>query len=55
MILQIPKLNINSNIKMLVFVAWAAYGVVPTLHWAIELGGFDNQMVRVSIKKKKFN
>lgn len=34
---------------MSIFVAWAAYGVLPTLHWAIVMGGFDNPMVQVSI------
>ncbi|KAL1459380.1 hypothetical protein WDU94_011367 [Cyamophila willieti] len=38
MIMQIPRLNVDPNIKMLVFVCWAAYGVVPTVHWAIIMG-----------------
>lgn len=51
MILQIPKLNINSHVKMIVFVGWACYGVIPTIHWTIVMGGFENIMVRVSIPK----
>ncbi|KAJ8977550.1 hypothetical protein NQ317_018663 [Molorchus minor] len=45
MMLQIPKFKINDNVKMLVFVAWAAYGVIPTLHWTIHMGGFENPVV----------
>lgn len=48
MILQIPRLKVNSNVKMLAFVAWAAYGVVPTLHWYIVMGGAESTMVKVS-------
>ncbi|KAJ8911588.1 hypothetical protein NQ315_016125, partial [Exocentrus adspersus] len=45
MILQIPRLNVNSNLKMMVFVAWACYGVIPTLHWTFHMGGFENPVV----------
>lgn len=48
MALQHPKFNINSNAKMTTFVLWAAYGVVPTIHWTIIMGGFDNPVVSVS-------
>lgn len=51
MILQYPKLNINANLKMIVFVIWAAYGVVPTLHWAILMGGFGNPLVATLIPR----
>lgn len=47
--LQIPKFNISSNVKMMVFVSWAAYGVIPTLHWTFSQGGLKNPMVAVSI------
>lgn len=47
MVLQIPKLNIGANIKMIVFIAWAAYGVLPTMHWTLIMGGFDNPLVVV--------
>lgn len=45
MTLQIPRFNVNSNIKLIVFVAWAAYGVLPTLHWSVAMGGMENPMV----------
>jgi len=51
MILQIPKLNIDGNIKLAVFVAWAIYGVLPTLHWTIAMGGFDNPIVKMLIPR----
>ncbi|XP_077287526.1 progestin and adipoQ receptor family member 3 [Arctopsyche grandis] len=47
MLVQLPRYKINANVKMLIFVAWAAYGVVPTLHWAVAMGGFDNPMVQL--------
>lgn len=49
MVLQIPSLKVNSHVKMLVFVGWAAYGVLPTLHWAIYMGGFENPIVAVIV------
>lgn len=48
MILQVPSFNVNMYVKMSVFVAWAAYGVIPTLHWSYLMGGFDNPIVAVS-------
>ncbi|XP_055590252.1 progestin and adipoQ receptor family member 3 isoform X2 [Uranotaenia lowii] len=51
MILQVPRLKVNSNIKMLAFVAWAAYGVVPTLHWYIVMGGTESTMVKLFIPR----
>ncbi|KAL9695820.1 hypothetical protein quinque_015105 [Culex quinquefasciatus] len=51
MILQIPRLKVNSNVKMLAFVAWAAYGVVPTLHWYIVMGGAESTMVKLFIPR----
>lgn len=48
MVLQLPKLNVNAHIKMLVFVAWAAYGVIPTIHWTFRMGGLENPVVKVS-------
>lgn len=48
LVLQIPRLNVPTHIKTLTFVLWAAYGIIPTLHWAIVMGGFENAMVRVS-------
>ncbi|CAL7943881.1 unnamed protein product [Xylocopa violacea] len=51
MILQIPKLNVNGNVKLVVFVGWAAYGVLPTLHWSIAMGGMDNPIVRMLLPR----
>ena len=48
MVLQIPKLKIDANTKMIVFLSWALYGVVPTLHWIYTMGGLGNPVVQVS-------
>lgn len=45
---QIPRLKIKENIKIAVFVSWAAFGVIPTIHWYFEMGGSENSMVNVS-------
>lgn len=54
MVLQIPKLNVDSNIKMIVFVAWALYGVIPTFHWHALMGGFKNPLVQVRTNLSTF-
>lgn len=51
MILQVPKFDINGNVKLIVFVAWAAYGVLPTLHWSVAMGGMENPMVRMLLPR----
>lgn len=51
MILQIPKMNVNGNVKLVVFVAWAVYGVLPTLHWCIAMGGMDNPIVKMLLPR----
>lgn len=51
MILQIPNLNVHGNIKLGVFVAWAIYGVLPTLHWTIAMGGFENPIVNMLLPR----
>lgn len=51
MVLQWPRLNVSSNLKLLVFVAWAAYGVVPTFHWTIVMGGMDNPVVQLLLPR----
>ena len=50
LIIQIPKLNIKDNIKVTVFVSWAAFGVIPTLHWYLVQGGNENAMVQVILQ-----
>lgn len=47
MVIQIPYLNVSSNFKIVIFVGWALFGILPTMHWAIKMGGFQNNMVSV--------
>lgn len=49
MALQIPKLKASDNLKMISFVCWAAYGVIPTCHWVAIMGGWENPIVAVSL------
>ena len=49
MILQIPRLEVDSNTKLIVFILWAVYGIIPTVHWTIVMGGFENPVVQVSV------
>ncbi|XP_035787315.1 progestin and adipoQ receptor family member 3-like isoform X2 [Anopheles albimanus] len=51
MILQIPRLQVPSHLKMVAFVAWAAYGIVPTLHWYYVMGGAESTMVQLFIPR----
>lgn len=51
MSLQLKRFSIDSNVKTGVFVAWAAYGVVPTLHWTITMGGFSNPVVALLLPR----
>ncbi|CAB3361465.1 Hypothetical predicted protein [Cloeon dipterum] len=53
MALQYPAFQVDSHTKMLVFVGWAAYGVVPTIHWVIMMGGWQNPIVVVSVKVQR--
>lgn len=48
-VLQVPRLNVSPNIKIVVFVSWAAYGIVPTTHWTVLMGGLHNPIVKVSM------
>ncbi|XP_050547044.1 progestin and adipoQ receptor family member 3-like isoform X2 [Daktulosphaira vitifoliae] len=45
MIMQIPKLEVSDTMKMVSFVAWAAYGVIPSFHWFLIMGGWENPLV----------
>lgn len=47
MVLQLPRLAVKDNIKMMALLGWAVYGVVPTCHWYFEMGGSENRMVQV--------
>lgn len=51
MLLQLPRFKVDSHIKMLVFVLWAAYGVVPTLHWTVMMGGLENPIVALLLPR----
>nr|CAD7589004.1 unnamed protein product [Timema genevievae] len=48
MVLQVPRLKVDANVKLIVFVVWAAYGVIPTFHWTVVMGGYANPVVEVS-------
>lgn len=48
MALQVPKLKASDNLKMISFVCWAAYGIIPTGHWVSVMGGWENPIVAVS-------
>lgn len=50
MAMHIPKLKIQDEVKVTVFLCWAAFGVIPTIHWYFEMGGRENAMVNVSAK-----
>lgn len=51
MFLQIPRFNVSSNLKLAVFVGWAAYGVVPTFHWVLIMGGTANPVVQLLLPR----
>lgn len=50
MITQIPRLQVKDSVKITVFVSWAAFGVIPTVHWFFEMGGNENTMVDVGFE-----
>ena len=51
LLLQLPKFKVDENIKLAVFVGWAAYGVLPTLHWSVIMGGMENPMVNLLLPR----
>ncbi|XP_017767941.1 PREDICTED: progestin and adipoQ receptor family member 3 isoform X2 [Nicrophorus vespilloides] len=51
MLLQHPKFNVDSNTRMIVFVSWAAYGVIPTIHWIFVMGGINNPVVELLLPR----
>lgn len=51
MLVQIPKLNVSLDAKIAVLVLWAAYGIIPLAHWTYVMGGFENELVRVSTRQ----
>jgi len=44
---QIPRLNVSMNGKVAVLLLWSAYGIIPLGHWAVAMGGLENELVRV--------
>lgn len=46
-----PSLNVNGNVKLAVFVGWAAYGVLPTFHWTFVMGGLESQIVQMLLPR----
>ncbi|XP_026480455.1 progestin and adipoQ receptor family member 3-like [Ctenocephalides felis] len=48
---QLPRFECSDAIKMLTFVIWAGYGVIPTIHWTIEMGGWENAMVKLLLPR----
>ncbi|KAL1117708.1 hypothetical protein AAG570_004023 [Ranatra chinensis] len=51
MAMQVPRFKIHANIKLLTFVGWAVYGVVPTFHWTIMMGGLENPIVSLLLPR----
>ncbi|XP_015117098.1 progestin and adipoQ receptor family member 3 isoform X1 [Diachasma alloeum] len=45
-VLQIPQYNFSSNVKTSVLFGWAAYGILPTIHGVIIMGGLQHPMVQ---------
>ncbi|XP_014244851.1 progestin and adipoQ receptor family member 3 [Cimex lectularius] len=51
MALQVPRFNVDSSIKITTFVCWATYGVIPTLHWTVMMGGLENPLVALLLPR----
>ncbi|XP_058789319.1 progestin and adipoQ receptor family member 3 [Phymastichus coffea] len=51
MMVQLPRYKVNDNVRLAVFVGWAVYGVIPTLHWIIAMGGMENPMVALLVPR----
>ncbi|XP_034250193.1 progestin and adipoQ receptor family member 3 isoform X2 [Thrips palmi] len=51
MSLHVPRVGASANMKLFTFVGWAAYGVVPTFHWTVVMGGLDNPMVQLLLPR----
>jgi len=52
MAMQIVPLSTSEDSfqwRLFVFGGWAAYGVVPTFHWAVLHGGLSSPAVAVSL------
>jgi len=51
MLVQLPKFDVDSNVKMMIFVGWAAYGVIPTIHWTFVMGGLKHPVVQLLLPR----
>lgn len=47
MIIQIPKFNIKDNVKIAVFVSWAAFGIIPVMHWYLKISDSETSLISV--------
>ncbi|KAH8242643.1 hypothetical protein KR032_000724 [Drosophila birchii] len=48
---QIPRLNVSMNGKVAVLLLWSAYGIIPLGHWAVAMGGLENELVRLMVPR----
>lgn len=51
MTLQIPRFKVSKNIRVIVFAAWAAYGILPTFRWTVVMGGMKNPIVSLLLPR----
>ncbi|CAO1423167.1 unnamed protein product [Diamesa serratosioi] len=51
MIIQIPKFNIKDNVKIAVFVSWAAFGIIPIMHWYLKVSENETSLISIFIPK----
>ncbi|CAO1437908.1 unnamed protein product [Diamesa hyperborea] len=51
MIIQIPKFNIKDNVKIAVFVSWAAFGIIPVMHWYLKISDSETSLISIFIPK----
>ncbi|EDW67626.1 progestin and adipoQ receptor family member 3 isoform X2 [Drosophila virilis] len=48
---QIPQLNVSMNGKVAVLLLWSAYGILPLGHWAVAMGGLENELVGLMVPR----
>lgn len=46
-VITIQIVSSNETLRIGIFVFWAVYGVIPTIHWMFAMGGWDNPIVQV--------
>lgn len=47
-VIIIQVVSTNDVLKIGIFVFWAVYGIIPTIHWMFTMGGWNNPIVQVS-------